>query len=208
MNEATISTEHEQFLEEHTQIREKVLRLKRIKNVIWLMLWLPSIALASFIAYNHTTMEPQSLAEFAIPLLKWGGLVCTIIYLAYIVLHVPVVRAIYQAKSVVFPRYNSAVTEKEKKSFQWHSYFSRKESNIPSGISVAFILGAKVTTLFLLIIFYQFSWIHALGQIGEELNNEHYSFMGFIDFALFSSLVLFAVVLIFTRVSSLAGKKG
>ena len=208
MNEATISTEHEQFLEEHTQIREKVLRLKRIKNFIWLMLWLPTIVLASFIAYNHTTMEPQDLAEFAIPLLKWGGLVCTIIYLGYIVLHIPVVRAIYQAKSVVFPRYNSVATEEEKKAFQWQSYFSKKESNIPSGKSVAFILGAKVTTLFLLIIFYQFSWIHALGQIGVELNNEHYSFMGFIDFALFSSLVLFAVVLIFTRVSSLAGKKG
>ena len=208
MNEATISTEHKQFLEEHTQIREKVLRLKRIKNVIWLMLCLPTIVLASFIAYNHTTMEPQALAEFAIPLLKWGGLICTIIYLAYIVLHIPVVRAIYQAKSVVFPRYNSVATEKEKKSFQWQSYFSKKENSIPGGKSVAFTLGAKVTTLFLLIIFYQFSWIHALGQIGEELNNEHYSFMGFIDFALFSSLVLFAVVLIFTRVSSLAGKKG
>ena len=207
MNKAVNSAELEQFLEENTQIHEKVLRLKRLKNIIWLMLWLPTIVMASYIAYNHTTMEPQALAEFAIPLLKWGGLVCTIIYLAYIVLHIPVVRAIYQAKSVIFPRYNSVVAEEEKKTFQWQSYFSRKEGNIPNGKIVASILGAKVITLFLLIIFYQFSWIHALGRIGEALNNEHYSFMGFIDFALFSSLVLFAVVLIFTRVSSLAGRK-
>ncbi|OIO69223.1 MAG: hypothetical protein AUJ57_09500 [Zetaproteobacteria bacterium CG1_02_53_45] len=207
MNEATTPGELQQFLEENSQIYKKVLLLKRLKNIIWLMLWLPTIAMTSYIAYNHTTMDPQALADLAIPLLKWGGLVCTIIYLAYIVLHVPVVRAIYHAKSVVFPRYNAAASEQEQKTFQWQAYFYRPERNIPGGNTTAFILGAKVVSLFLLIIFYQFSWIHALDRIGVALNNEHYSFMGFIDFALFSSLILFAVVLIFTRVSSLATKK-
>ncbi len=207
MNKATTSTEYDQFLEENTLIHTKVLSLKRIKNYMWLLLWLPTIALAAIITYNHSAMEPQELAAFAIPLLKWGGLVCTIIYLVYIVLHVPLVRAIYQAKSVIFPRYNSAVAEQDQKTFQWQAYFSRQESHTLSGKAVAFILAAKVSSLFLLIIFYQFSWIHALDRIGVELNNEHYSFMGFIDFALFSSLILFAVVLIFTRVSSLATKK-
>ncbi|GAV19118.1 hypothetical protein MMIC_P0047 [Mariprofundus micogutta] len=207
MNKPENNAALEQFLKENRQVHDKVLRLKRLKNIIWMLLVIPSIGLASFIAYNHSAMEPQALAEFAIPLLKWGALVCTIIYLAYIVMHVPVVRAIYQAKSVIFPRYNAELAEHEQQTFQWQSYFSEKESNIPSGKSVAFILGAKVVSLFLLIIFYQFSWIHALGRIGVELNNDHYSFMGFIDFALFSSLILFAVVLIFTRVSSLANKK-
>lgn len=206
MNEASISTALEQFQKEERQVRDKVLRLKRLKNIIWLVIALPTTVLAALIAYNHTTMEPQALAEFAIPLLKWGSLACTIIYLAYIVMHMPLVRAIYQAKSEIYPRYNAAVADTEQKTFQWQSYFSKDEKSSSSGKTAALLLGAKVFSLFMLIIFYQFSWIHALGRIGVELNNEHYSFMGFIDFALFSSLVLFAVVLIFTRVSSLAKK--
>lgn len=207
MNEATISTELKQFQDENRQTHGSVLRLKRIMNITWLTISLPTIVLASIIAYNHTTMEPQTLAEFAIPLLKWGALACTLAYLAYIVMHMPLVRAIYHAKSVVYPRYNASVSETDQKTFQWQSYFSKQLDNSSNGKVVAFILGAKTISLFLLIIIYQFSWIHALGRIGVELNNEHYSFMGFIDFALFSSLVLFAVVMIFTRVSSLAAKK-
>lgn len=207
MNDSTISAELERFQQENSEVQAKVLRLKRIKNIIWLAIALPTAILASFIAYNHSTMEPQALAEFAIPLLKWGSLACTIIYLAYIVMHMPLVRAIYQAKSVIYPRYNAAVAESEQKTFQWQSYLSKNENSSAGGKTAALLLAAKAFTLFMLIIFYQFSWIHALGRIGVELNNEHYSFMGFIDFALFSSLVLFAVVLIFTRVSSLAKKK-
>lgn len=207
MNKPTTSTALELFQQENAEIRAKVLRIKRIKSIIWLVVALPTIILASFIAYNHTTMGPQALAEFAIPLLKWGSLACTIIYLAYIVMHMPLVRAIYQAKSVIYPRYNSVVADAEQKTFQWHSYLSKNDNSRSGGKTAALLLGGKAFTLFMLIIFYQFSWIHALGRIGVELNNEHYSFMGFIDFALFSSLVLFAVVLIFTRVSSLAEKK-
>lgn len=207
MNDSTISAELERFQQENSEVRAKVLRLKRIKNIIWLAIALPTAILASFIAYNHTTMEPQALAEFAIPLLKWGSLACTNIYLAYIVMHMPLVRAIYHANSVIYPRYNAAVADNEQKKFQWQSYLCNNEKSSASGKTAALILAAKAFSLFMLIIFYQFSWIHALGSIGVELNNEHYSFMGFIDFALFSSLILFAVVLIFTRVSSLAKKK-
>jgi len=206
MDEATITTALEQFQEEERQIREKVLRLKQLKNIIWLVIVLPTAVLGAFIVYNHTTMEPQVLAEFAIPLLKWGSLACTIIYLAYIVMHMPLVRVIYHAKSVIYPRYNAAVAESEQKTFQWQSYLCKNEQRSAGSKTAALILAAKAFSLFMLIIFYQFSWIHALGRIGVELNNEHYSFMGFIDFALFSSLILFAVVLIFTRVSSLAKK--
>lgn len=206
MNDSTITADLERFQQEDGEVRAKVLRLKRLKNITWLAIALPTAALAAFIAYNHTTMEPQALAEFAIPLLKWGSLACTIIYLAYIVMHMPLVRAIYQAKSVIYPRYNATVSESEQKTFQWQSYLSKNEQRSAGGKTAALILGAKAFSLFMLIIFYQLSWIHALGRIGVELNNEHYSFMGFIDFALFSSLVLFTVVLIFTRVSSLAKK--
>jgi len=94
-----------------------VLRIKGIKNIIWVTLVLPTLILASFIAYNHTTMDPQTLAEFAIPLLKWGSLACTIIYLAYIVMHIPLVRSIYQAKSVIYPRYNAVVAEEHHQHF-------------------------------------------------------------------------------------------
>lgn len=207
MNDSTNAAALERFEQENAEAQAKVLRLKQLKNIIWLIIALPTTALAAYIAYSHSTMEPQALAELAIPLLKWGSLACTIIYLAYIVMHMPLVRAIYHARSEIYPRYNAAVSDNQQKTFQWHTYLSKGENNASSGKTAALLLGAKVFSLFILIIFYQLSWIHALARTGVELNNEHYAFMGFIDFALFSSLLLFAVVLIFTRVSSLAGKK-
>lgn len=207
MSETSDNSALAQFQQERKEIHSKVIRCKQRMHYIWLLLWLPTTAVAGYIAFNHNSLPAEILAGQVIPLLKWGGLACTIFYLAYIVMHIPMVRTIYHGMSVVYPRYNRTVSEADQKPFQWSAFFSRDIENVRSGKSVTFTLATKAISLFLLIILYQLSWIHALSRIGVELNNEHYSFMGFIDFALFSSVILFAVLLITTRISSLAAKK-
>jgi len=201
---------HEQFKQEDTEVRQKIAKAHRHQAITWTLSVLLAAILAGGLAFAHSQhLETlTAMADDLSLILMTATLLITTGYVVFIFFYFGTVRRIYHAHSVIHQRLKDQVHPDELPKFTWHSYF-RKEGAEPrnSGFGVIFAIFTKVAILFTIILIFQFGWMHMKAVSGHELQTEHYAYLGLVDLTLFSSLVLFIVVLIAVRIGAL-GKRG
>ncbi|PJA31813.1 MAG: hypothetical protein CO187_07345 [Zetaproteobacteria bacterium CG_4_9_14_3_um_filter_53_7] len=212
MDEQTLRDAHERFEQEESAVRKKVTSIKRTQNILWLL----CIAIAAIffggmaIAHFQYQMPLVDLANDALPILMGTTLLITTLYVVFILLYFASVRAIYHSHSVIHPRLNDFLHPDEQRPFHWHSYFRKHTTDIEmrskGAATVITLKVVKIVTMFALILICQFSWMGLLEISGKEMIDEYYSFLGLVDLTLFSSVVLFVIVLVAVRVGVL-GKR-
>jgi len=210
MDDLNSVTPHEQFKQEDSEVRQKIAKAHRHQTIAWTLSTLLAAIFLGGLAYAHlkhlTTLtamaEDLSLTLMTVTILVTTG------YVVFIFFYFGTVRRIYHAHSVIHQRLKDQVHPDEHPKFSWHSYF-RKEGAEPrnSGFGVILAITTKVAILFAIILIFQFGWMHMMAVSGHELQTEHYAYLGLIDLTLFSSLVLFIVVLLAVRIGAL-GKRG
>ena len=213
MDDQTLSEAYARFEQEDAEVRQKVAATKRIQNIIWVIcIVLAAIffgGLAMGQIYYQMTLEELSID--ALPILMGTTLLITTGYVVFILLYFASVRVIYHSHSVIHPRLNDFLHPDEQRPFHWHSYFRKHTTDIEmqskGAATVITIKIIKITTLFILILACQFSWMHLLEISGKEMLDEYYAFLGLVDLTLFSSIVLFVVVLLAVRVGALGRQK-
>ncbi len=210
MDDPNNVTSHEQFKQEDSEVRQKIAKAHRHQTITWTLSVLLAATLFVALAFAHS-QHLETLTEMADELsliLMTVTILVTIGYVVFIFFYFGTVRRIYHAHSVIHQRLKDQTHPDEQPKFSWHSYF-RKEGAEPhsSGLGVIFAIIAKIAILFAIILVSQFGWMHMKAVSGYELQTEHYAYLGLIDLTLFSSLVLFILVLLAVRIGAL-GKRG
>ncbi|GAV19117.1 hypothetical protein MMIC_P0046 [Mariprofundus micogutta] len=208
----TTAAAHEIFEHEEKAVRKRVNRFRTIQNLIWISCLAAGGIFFGWIAMAHhqNGIPLEELAVTALPILMWGTIAITAAYVVFVMIYFGIVRAIYHSQSVVHPRLNDQLHPDEHRQFNWHSYFRKNHNREARRIDAVLVITMKVTKLvsmFALIGFGQFAWMYLMDLTGQELMDEHYSFLGLVDLTLFSCLVLYVVVLLAIRVGAL-GKRG
>ncbi|ATX81665.1 hypothetical protein Ga0123462_0795 [Mariprofundus ferrinatatus] len=200
------------FEHEDGAVRARVNRFRTIQNIIWFASF--AVAAIFFIwlgkAHHQEGIALAELADTALPILMWGTIAITTAYVVFILIYFGMARAIYHSHSVIHPRLNEQIPEHEHRKFSWHSYFRKNHTREARRIDAVLVITMKATKLasmFALILFCQFAWMHLMDASGRELTDEHYAFLGLIDLTLFSCVILYIVVLLAIRVGAL-GKRG
>ena len=201
---------HEQFKKEDSEVRQKIAKAHRNQTITWTLSVLLAAILFGGLAFAHS-QHLATLTEMADDLsliLMTVTILVTTGYVVFIFFYFGTVRRIYHAHSVIHQRLKDQVHPDEHPKFSWHSYF-RKEDAEPrnSGFGVILAITTKIITLFVLILISQFGWMHMKAVSGHELQTEHYAYLGLIDLTLFSSLVLFIIVLVAVRIGVLGKQK-
>ncbi|ATX79997.1 hypothetical protein Ga0123461_1584 [Mariprofundus aestuarium] len=201
---------HEQFKQEDSEVRQKIAKAHRNQTITWTLSVLLAAILFGGLAFAHLKhlATLTGMADDLSLILMTVTILVTTGYVVFIFFYFGTVRRIYHAHSVIHQRLKDQVHPDEHPKFSWHSYF-RKEGTESrnSGFGVIFAITTKVAILFAAILILQFGWMHMMAVSGHELQTEHYAYLGLIDLTLFSSLVLFIVVLLAVRIGAL-GKRG
>lgn len=210
MNDISIESAYEKFEQEEATVRSKVSATRRMQLITWSMTMAMGLAFFGWLGINHYQkgIPLIDLAATAMPILLWTTVAITSGYIIFVFLYFAIVRRVYHAQSVIYPRLNNLLPEDEKKRFVWHSYMHKTgKPEKKSGFSTVFFIVAKLAIPFALILLCQFTWMHLMDISGITLNDADYAFLGLVDLTLFSCLVLYIVVLLAIRIGLLGKQK-
>ena len=213
MDKDTVANAHERFKKEDGEFRKKVRRTKRLQTIMWSTCLALGVIFFAGIAVAHYQyyIALEDIAADALPILMWLTVFITTGYTVFICLYFVNARRIYHTQSVIHTRLNDQLHPDEHHPFIWHSYFKKQSSDIEiSTRGSAYVITIdvlKIIIMFTLIVFCQYAWMQLMEVTGQELIDKDWAFLGLIDLTLFSSLILFAMVLISIRIGVLGKQK-
>ncbi len=208
MSESVKSKLYQQFEKDSEAIRSRVRRTALLQNIVWLISFGSGVVVFAWAAYQHFNQHIplEQLAPNILSPIMVAAYGMTIGYLIFIFFYAATVRAIYHAYSVLHVHLNSQLEGHEKHPFSWHSYFRKAGKKSSSGLAIIAGIIVKTTSLFAIITFSLYAWVHLMETTGQELTDEHWAYLGGPATTLAISIILFAVVLLAIRIATLGAK--
>lgn len=208
MNENEKNELYQQFETDSELVRKRVRRTNLLQNIVWLFSFGIGAVIFGWIVYQHLIQHIplEQLAPDVLSPIMTASYAMTTGYIIFIFLYATSVRAIYHAYSVLHTQMKNQLAPHEHPSFSWHSYFKKTGRESRSGLTVITGIIIKTTSLFAIITFSLYAWMHLMEITGQSLTDEHWAYLGGPAITLISSLILFAVVLLVVRVAALGAK--